>query len=86
MNNLLNSHLMTDENWNNFKKVFASEKADFVSYLENNFSDLTESNLRIIYLTKLGLTNIEIAHLLGITPDSVKKAKQRLRKDMIIMN
>ncbi|MFV0226252.1 hypothetical protein OBK05_00965 [Empedobacter falsenii] len=80
LNNLLNSHLMTDENWNNFKKVFASEKADFVSYLENNFSDLTESNLRIIYLTKLGLTNIEIAHLLGITPDSVKKAKQRLRK------
>lgn len=58
LNNLLNSHLMTDENWNNFKKVFASEKADFVSYLENNFSDLTESNLRIIYLTKLGLTNI----------------------------
>ena len=80
LNNLLKSHLMTDENWNNFKKVFASEKADFVSYLENNFSDLTESNLRIIYLTKLGLTNIEIAHLLGITPDSVKKAKQRLRK------
>ena len=63
---------MTDENWNNFKKVFASEKADFVSYLENNFSDLTESNLRF--------NDIEIAHLLGITPDSVKKAKQRLQK------
>ncbi|MFV0155029.1 hypothetical protein OBK20_06735 [Empedobacter falsenii] len=37
---------MTDENWNNFKKVFASEKADFVSYLENNFSDLTESTVK----------------------------------------
>ncbi|MFV0149117.1 hypothetical protein OBJ95_00065 [Empedobacter falsenii] len=80
LTNLLESHLMTDENWNNFKKVFAYEKAEFIDYLDHNFPDLTESNLRIIYLIKLGLNNIEIARLLGITPDSVKKAKQRLRK------
>lgn len=78
--NLLDSHLMTNENWTNFKNVFAYEQQDFVEYLNKNFADLTESNLRIIYLVKLGLTNSETAQLLGITVDSVKKAKQRLKK------
>ncbi len=80
LTHLLNSHLMTDENWNNFKNIFEYEQKEFVKYLNQNFLKLTESNLRIIYLLKLGLNNIEIAHLLGITPDSVKKAKQRLKK------
>ncbi len=46
----------------------------------SDFSDLTESNLRIITLLKLELSNQEISSLLGITIDAVKKSKQRLRK------
>ncbi|MGU9937389.1 tetratricopeptide repeat protein [Empedobacter brevis] len=77
---LLDSHLMTDENWNNFKNVFNYEQKEFVKHLNQHFPSLTESNLRIIYLLKLELNNVEIAQLLGITTDAVKKAKQRLRK------
>ena len=71
---------MTDENWNNFKNVFNYEQKEFVKHLNQHFPSLTESNLRIIYLLKLELNNVEIAQLLGITTDAVKKAKQRLRK------
>ena len=71
---------MTDESWGNFKNIFAHEQNDFVKYLSQNFPSLTESNLRTIYLLKLGLNNLEISQILGISADSVKKAKQRLKK------
>lgn len=80
LHKLLSSHLMTEENWNNFKELFIKEQADYYSFLTTNFPNLTNSNLRIIFLQKLGLNNTEIAHLLGITLDAVKKAKQRLKK------
>lgn len=80
LNKLLNSHLMTDENWISFKNSFIKEQKGFVDFLHNNFTDLTESNLRIIFLMKLDLRNHEISQLLGISIDSVKKAKQRLKK------
>ena len=31
-------------------------------------------------LIKMGLTNLNIANLLGVTTDAVKKAKQRIKK------
>ncbi len=78
--NLLDSHLMTAKNWTNFKSIFDHEQKNFIEHLDQNFPGLTESNLKIIYLLKLGLTNIEISQLLGISADSVKKSKQRLKK------
>lgn len=80
---LLQSHLMTDENWNHFKKVFMQEKKEYYAHLMTNFPDLTDANLRIILLQKTGLNNVEIAKILGITLDAVKKAKQRLRKKYV---
>ena len=55
------------------------EKPDYTAYLETNFPELTDANLRVIYLTQLGLSNSEIARILGVTIAAVKKAKQRLR-------
>lgn len=77
---LLDSHLMTDENWQKFKKVFQHEYPIYFESLISDFPDLTESNLRIISLMKLGLSNQEISSLLGVTIEGVKKSKQRLRK------
>lgn len=77
---LLESHLMTKENWLRFKTVFIKEQPDYYNYLMENFPDLTEANLRIVLLQKIGLKNIETAQLLGVTLEAVKKAKQRLKK------
>jgi DNA-binding CsgD family transcriptional regulator len=35
-----------------------------------------------VALMKLGLNNAEMANMLGITVEGIKKAKQRLRKKM----
>ncbi|MDN3673281.1 hypothetical protein QWY99_09490 [Flavobacterium branchiarum] len=79
---LLDSHLMTDENWNNFKKEFRKEYSQFYDTLMTDYPELKDSNLKIIMLQKLRFSNSEIASLLGITADAVKKSKQRLKKKL----
>ncbi|WP_300670894.1 tetratricopeptide repeat protein [Soonwooa sp.] len=80
MEELKISHLVTDENWNKFKEVFIREEPEFYHHIVSTFHGLTESNLRIILLNRLELNNLEIAQLLGLSVDGVKKSKQRLRK------
>ncbi|WP_170167649.1 tetratricopeptide repeat protein [Kaistella jeonii] len=82
LDNLLQSHLMTEENWRNFKSEFQREHPDFYDNLLQNFPEITDSNLRIILLQKLGFTNTEISGLLGITVEAVKKSKQRLKRKL----
>src|SRR5690606_2572518 len=80
LDELLQSHLLTHENWTQFKSTFRNEKPKHAIYLEENFPDLTDANLRVIYLTILELNNAEIARILGVTLSAVKKTKQRLRQ------
>ncbi|ERJ60015.1 hypothetical protein M472_14720 [Sphingobacterium paucimobilis HER1398] len=80
LESLLKSHLLTDENWFEFKKAFMAENADAYQTILNCLPDITESNLRIILLLKMGLDNHQISHLLGVTTDAVRKSKQRMRK------
>lgn len=80
LQDLLQSHLMTAENWEVFKSNFIQEYPEFYETITGNFTDLTEANLRIIFLSKMDLKNNEIARILGVTLEAVKKSKQRLRK------
>lgn len=57
---MLDSHLMTDENWFRFKDSFIQTYPDYYEYLQKNFPELTESNLRLILLFKLGINTKEI--------------------------
>lgn len=77
---LLDSHLMTDESWAQFKAAFIKDKEDFYNNILSTLPGLTESNLRIVLLQNLGLNNQQVAQLLGVTIDAVKKSKQRMRK------
>lgn len=80
LSKLLDSHLMSDENWDRFKQAFEEELPAYYQLVATSLPDLTEANLRIILLTKVGLNNTQIAHILGVTVDAIKKAKQRLKK------
>lgn len=79
---LLESHLMTDNNWNAFRREFQKEYPEFYALLQKKFPEITDSNKRILLLQKLDFSNNEIAELLGITNDAVKKSKQRLKKKL----
>ncbi|MFA6085082.1 tetratricopeptide repeat protein [Mucilaginibacter sp.] len=82
LNKMMQAHIMTDENWSEFKKLFTKAHPTFFYNLRNKFGHLTSTDVRLLALLKLRLNNREIAGMLGITTDGVKKAKQRLRKKM----
>lgn len=77
---MLESHMMTDERWYRFKSLFETTHPGFFEELMLRYPNISENNLRLLTLSKLNLNNQSIAHLLGISLDGVKKAKQRLRK------
>jgi len=79
---LMQAHIMTDETWNEFKKLFNKVHTGFFLKLRRNFPHLTDTDMRLLSLIKLNLNNKEMANMLGITVEGIKKAKQRLRKKM----
>ncbi len=79
---LLQSHLITEEKWQEFKLLIVKEFPNLLQDIQSRFPDITESNLRVIVLMKLGLNNKEVANVLGVTPDAIKKSMQRLKKKL----
>jgi tetratricopeptide (TPR) repeat protein/DNA-binding CsgD family transcriptional regulator len=79
---LLQAHIMTDENWAEFKRLFSKVYPGFFVSLSKENPSLSTTDTRIVALIKLGLNNAEMANMLGITIEGIKKAKQRLRKKM----
>jgi hypothetical protein len=79
---LMQAHIMTDDSWNEFKKLFTKVHGGFFSKLRSSFPYLTDTDMRLLSLIKLGLNNREMSNMLGITIEGIKKSKQRLRKKM----
>jgi len=77
---MLKAHIMTDKAWQEFKKLFGQVHQLFFDMVNNRFPNLTETDLRLMALMKLKLSKREMAAMLGITAEGVKKSKQRLRK------
>ena len=80
LDEMVQAHIMTDKAWREFKKLFDKVHAHFFSVINHRFQNLTETDLRLLALIKLRLNNFEMAGMLGITVEGVKKSKQRLRK------
>ncbi|MNI02624.1 hypothetical protein D3C73_555070 [compost metagenome] len=78
----MQSHLITEEKWQEFKLLIVKEFPNLLQDIQSRFPDITESNLRVIVLMKLGLNNKEVANVLGVTPDAIKKSMQRLKKKL----
>ena len=53
---LLDSHLLTEDNWLHFKREFVKEQREFYEATMKKYPNLTESNLRLIMLVKMELT------------------------------
>ena len=66
-------HLMGELQASNFQ---------FQNQLKQRYPKLTAYDLRLCTYLKANLSTKEIATLFNITPDSVKKAKHRLRKKL----
>ncbi len=74
--------ILTQEDWTSFKLLFEKVYPRFVEEHKTLYPDLTPAELRFLMLEKLNLNVNEMANMLGISPNSVHKTQQRLRKKM----
>lgn len=69
-----------DRDWSNFEHFFAQVHTSFYDKLKTHLPDISRTEQRLCALIKLKLESKEIAIILGITVDSLRIARYRLKK------
>lgn len=77
---LLNATILTEEDWRTFRDLYEKVYPGFFVRLREKMPDLSAADTRLIALTKLQLPPKDMAAMLGVSYDAIKKARQRLRK------
>ena len=80
INRLLTATILTEDDWKKFRQLFEKVYPGFFIRLKEKMPDLSAADMRLLALTKLQLPPKNMASMLGVTYDAVKKARQRLRK------
>jgi DNA-binding CsgD family transcriptional regulator len=81
---IANHTILTEDDWNNFKRPFERIYPGFFVNLKQKAPDITVAEQRMAALTRLNITSRQMAAMLGISVDSVHKARQRLRQRLHI--
>jgi tetratricopeptide (TPR) repeat protein len=77
---LLEQKILTDDNWENFKARFKDIYPVFFNRIRESGIQLTEAETRLLVLMRLDLNSKDMANILGISPQSVRVCKMRLKK------
>ncbi len=82
MNKIINSSFRIDQDWENFKVMFEEVHSGFIMRLKDQYPELGNAELKLCALLRLNMNLKEASSVLGISPDSVKTARYRLRKKL----
>jgi len=82
LNMLIKKNLQSEKDWDLFKLYFEDVNRQFYKKLEEVNPDLTSYDLKLCALLKLNMNIKESATVMNIEPDSVKKARYKLRKKL----
>lgn len=74
--------ILTDSDWKTYLNYFDKAKPNFVARVSTHFTDLTQGELRLFLLVNLGFNRKEIADILGISTEGVRKNQYRLKKKL----
>lgn len=80
--NLIQLNHNQDKNWDDFRIVFERVHEHFFDALKDYCENLTAADLRLAALLKMNLSSADIATMLGISQDSLRIARYRLRKKL----
>ena len=69
-----------DNNWSMFNEMVNVLYDNYLDRLKNSFPDLSETELLICCLSKIGLNNIEISLLIKTSQNAVQKRKSVIRQ------
>ncbi|MEM8967939.1 MAG: tetratricopeptide repeat protein [Bacteroidota bacterium] len=82
LSRMVEQNLHIDREWEDFKRHFEEVHKDFFTQLKSRCPELSTNELKLCALLKLNMSMKEMANVLGISPDSVKTARYRLRKKL----
>jgi len=82
LNKIIRKNLSIDRDWEDFSRFFEDVHQGFYTKLKLKHKDLSTNDLKICSLIQLNLNIKETASILGISPESVKTARYRLRKKL----
>ncbi|WP_299114859.1 tetratricopeptide repeat protein [uncultured Winogradskyella sp.] len=80
--NNINLDINNDNNWEQFKSYFEDVHKGFNTKIIRNYPEVSNNDLRLMSLLKMNLSSKEIANILNISTEGVKKARYRLRKKL----
>ncbi len=79
---LLDSVILTDADWQRFRLVFEQVHPGFFEDLRRTHPELTPADVRLVALSKLGIPTAEMAGMLGVSAESIRKGRYRLRRKL----
>ncbi|CAG5000245.1 hypothetical protein DYBT9275_02423 [Dyadobacter sp. CECT 9275] len=80
LSQLRENTILTQDEWEYFKKLFEKVHSGYLYRLREKFPDLTQAEIRFIALLKLGLDYKEMSSTLGVSSQAVRTTKYRLLK------
>ncbi|MBO7609062.1 MAG: hypothetical protein J6S96_02515 [Muribaculaceae bacterium] len=84
INMAVNTHLMSEREWERFKLSFEQVYPDFFEGLSTQYPELTEYDLRLCAFYMMGIDTKQIALILNVQPLSVQRSRSRIRKKMAL--
>jgi len=72
----------TEKNWSAFKNSFEQVNISFFENIKEAYPDLTPNDLKLCSFLKLNFNSKDISNLMGISPESVRISRYRLRRKM----
>ncbi len=75
---LNDSNIYTDQDWVEFKNLFEQAHPRYLQRVKDKLPKISPAELRLIAVHKLNLNTNEMALILNISPDAVRKSKKRL--------
>ncbi|TDO21347.1 tetratricopeptide repeat protein [Pedobacter duraquae] len=80
----INESFNHEQHWKEFTVAFEQVHQEFFDSLKQFSTQLTSTDMRLIALLKMNLDSSDIATLLGISTDSLRVSRYRLRKKLNI--
>jgi DNA-binding CsgD family transcriptional regulator len=78
----INQNFNHDQYWEEFRETFGQVHQQFFDTLKRHSDDLTANDMRLLSLIKLNLASADISTLLGISQDSLRVSRYRLKKKL----
>lgn len=82
INNMIGGSMRIDQEWETFRLMFEEVHAGFLMRLKEEYPDLSNADQKLCALLRLNMNLKESSRILGISSDSVKTARSRLRKKL----